>query len=269
MKTTVFEYSSYKRFLNDLIDSYPNGGRGQRKALAETIGCQVAYVTHVLSGDNHFSMEQIEGCARHFSLAKTEVEFLFMLLQQNRAGTPELRKFFDVLIHERREKHSLLKERLNIKKTLSREDQATYYSSWQYAAVHMALTIPEYRTVEGLSERLNIAPPRLLEILEFLMSLNLACKEQHQYKTRDPFLHLEKNSPLISKHHSNLRVRALNSLDNQVETDLHYSLIFSVAEKDKPKIREKLTKALEDCANIIRPSKEEDLSVLCLDLFTL
>jgi uncharacterized protein (TIGR02147 family) len=269
MKTTVFEYSNYKSYLNDLIASHPNGGRGQRKALAEGIGCQVAYVTHVLSGDNHFSMEQIEACGRHFSLSKIEIEFLFLILQHNRAGTVELRKFFDGLIHERREKHSLLKERLNIKDTLSREDQSIYYSSWQYAAVHMALTVPEFRTIENISQRLLIPTKRVLEILEFLVGLNLVFKEQHQYKTTNPFLHLEKDSPLISKHHSNMRVRAMHSLDNQQETDLHYSLIFSVAEKDKAKVREHLTKALESCADIIRPSKEEDLSVLCLDLFTL
>lgn len=269
MKTSVFEYSNYKRYLNDLIEACPNGGRGQRKALAEHIGCQVAYVTHVLSGDNHFSMEQIEACGRYFSLAKKEMEFLFLLLQHNRAGTVDLKKFFSGLIHEQREKHSLLKDRLNIKNTLSREDQAVYYSSWQYAAVHMALTVPEYRSIESLSARFNITAARVLEVLEFLTKLNLAYKEQNQYKTKDPFLHLEKDSPLISKHHSNLRVRAINSLDTPHEKDLHYSLIFSVAEKDKPKLRERLTKCIEECADIIRPSTEEDLAALCIDMFTL
>ncbi|MNL63272.1 hypothetical protein D3C87_1873970 [compost metagenome] len=101
------------------------------------------------------------------------------------------------------------------------------------------------------------------------MRLNLAYKEHQQYKTKQPFLHLEKDSPLISKHHSNIRVRSMQSLDYAHDKDLHYSLIFSVAEKDKAKLREKLTQALEECADIILPSKEEDLAVLSLDLFTL
>lgn len=269
MKKSIFEYTSYKKFFNDLIESYPNGGRGQRKALAESINCQVAYITHVLSGDNQFSLEQAEAAARYFTLNKEETEFLMLLVQQNRAGTTELRQLFERLMREHREKHNLLKERLKIKETLSREDQATYYSSWQYSAVHIALTVPPLRTVESISQRLQLSQSRTAEILEFLTSRGLAQKNLSQYQTKTPFLHLELDSPLMSKHHSNWRIRTLQSLDVLAHDDLHYSLVFSVAESDMAKLRERLTKALEDCADIIRPSKEEDVACLSLDLFKL
>ena len=269
MKKSIYDYNSYKKFFNDLIETYPNGGRGQRKALAEGINCQVAYITHVLSGDNQFSLEQAEAAARYFSLTKEETEYLILIVQHNRAGTTELRQLFERLLREQREKHNLLKERLKIKETLSREDQVSYYSSWQYSAVHMALTVPKFRTVEKIAERLQLSPQRVLEILEFLTSRGLATKTLNQYQTKSPFLHLEKNSPLISQHHNNWRIRTLQSLDEQKHDDLHYSLAFSVAEEDLPKLRERLTKALEECAEIIRPSKEEDVACLCLDLFKL
>ena len=216
MKKSIYAYSGYKSFLIDLMETFPNGGRGQRKALADAINCQVAYITHVLSGDSHFSLEQIEAAARHFSLSKEETEFLLLILQQNRAGTAELRQFFDRLIREHRTQNNLLKERLKIKETLTREDQATYYSSWQYAAIHIALTVPKLRTVEKLTERFQIPSSRVLEILNFLCSKGLATKSLNTYNTTNPFLHLENDSPLISKHHSNWRMKTIQNLDNRI-----------------------------------------------------
>lgn len=268
MKKSIFEYHNYKKFIIDLIDNSPSEGRGRRKALAESIRCQVAHITHVLSGENHFSMEQAESAARYFALTKDETEYFLLLVQHNRAGTVELRKFMDGLLQELREKNSLLKGRLKIKDTLSREDQAIYYSSWYYAAVHMALTVPTFRSSEKIAEKLGLTAARVQEILEFLLQKGLAHKIANQYRTEKPFLHLEKNSPLISKHHANFRVRALQALDHERNHDLHYSLVFSVEKKDLPKVRECLVKALEGCAEIIRPSREEELACLCIDLFS-
>lgn len=267
MKNTIFEYSNYKSFVNALILSYPKEGRGQRKALAEHVGCQVAYITHVLSGDNHFSLEQAEAVARYFALTRDEAEYFLLLVQQNRAGTQPLRKFLDHNIKEKRSKHLLLKNRLKIKETLDHEAQSVYYSSWQFAAVHMALTIPSLRTPKAIADRLSLSEARALEILEFLCLKGLAVKEFNQYKTEVPLLHLEVESPLLAKHHSNWRLRALAALDDPTKDDLHYSLVFSVAQKDLPKIRETITQALEACASVIKPSKEEELVSLCVDLF--
>ncbi|MGZ3769647.1 MAG: TIGR02147 family protein [Bdellovibrio sp.] len=269
MRKTIFEYYHYKKFIIDLIENSPYEGRGQRKALAESINCQVAHITHVLSGENHFSMEQAESAARFFSLTKDETQYFLLLVQHNRAGTVELRKFTDELLQELRDKNTLLKSRLKIKDTLSREDQTIYYSSWHYAAIHMALTIPELRTPERIAEKLNISAVRTLKVLEFLIQKGLATKTANQYKTEKPFLHLEKNSPLISKHHTNFRLRALQALDEERKNDLHYSLVFSINRADLPKVRESLVKSLEECASIIRPSREEELACLCIDLFSI
>ena len=267
MKSSLFEYTHYKAFLNALIAAKPNGGRGQRKLLAEAIGCQVAYITHVLSGENHFSLEQAEASARYFSLSREETEFFLLLVQQNRAGTVSLRKLFDSQLEERRQKNQLLKTRLKITESLSREDQAIYYGSWHFAAIHVLLTIPEFRSVEEISARLKLKPKRVLEVLEFLAAQGLVKKELGHYKTIAPFLHLESDSPLIPRHHTNWRLRSIDSFDEVAPEELHYSLAFTIARSDIPKVREVLTQALESCAKIIRPSKEEELVSLCVDLF--
>lgn len=267
MKSNLYDYASYKKFLSDLIRTYPAEGRGQRKSLAEFIGCQVAYVTHVLSGDRDFSLEQAESAARYFALSRAETDYFMTLVQENRASTVELRKYFERQLREIRERNDRLDKKLNFKDVLPNEAKLIYYSSWLYSAIHMALTIPSLRTVPALSEKFSISAKQTLEILEFLCKYGLAFKENNSYKNKSSLLHLEKESPLVARHHSNWRLRALNALDEIQENNFHYSLAFSVSKKDALRIREHMMKSFMEITEIIKPSKEEELMGLCLDLF--
>ena len=58
----------------------------------------------------------------------------------------------------------------------------------------------------------------------------------------------------------------MHDLQKVKPLDLHYSLCFSASQKDLPILREKILEAIEDCLKVIRPSKEEKLGLLCLDL---
>jgi uncharacterized protein (TIGR02147 family) len=266
---SVYEYTDYKRFLNEFIASQPNKGRGLRKNLAEAIRCQVAYVSHVLSGNYHFSIEQAEAASRFFDLSSDDAEYFVLLVSENRAGTHELKEFFKKLLKQRNEKNSLLKNRVKIKETLGREDQTTYYSHGHYAAIHMALTIPKLRTRSALEKQFKLSAKRVQEVLEFLTSRGLAKKDGTQYLPSGIALHLESDSPLIPRHHSNWRMAAMQSFEDPHQQDLHYSGVVTCSEKDIPRVREKLTKCLAECIQIIQSSPEEQVAALCFDWWRL
>ena len=269
MKSSIYEYRDYKKHLTDLIETDPNGGRGKRKALAEAIGCQVSHITNVLSGGGHFSQEQAEAAARFFGLNKGEIEFLLILVQYNRAGTSTLRKFYEGLLDEKTEKYSALKNRLKMPDSLKLEQETRYYSSWQYGAVHVLLSIKEFQTRDAISTKLNLSLSKTDEILSFLTDAGLCKKEGQKYLLLRPLLHLDKSSPLISKHHINWRLRGLLALDANTENQLHYSSVFTVSTKDFDRVREVLSNALTAAFKIITPSAEEEGAVICLDLFKL
>lgn len=268
-KFDLFAQTDYKAYLVALIATYPNEGRGVRKLLAEAIRCQVAYVSHVLAGDYHFSIEQAEAAGRFFGLSKQESEFFVLLVSQNRSGTSELKAFFDKMLDERRQQNSLLKSRVKIKETLDEITQSTYYSQWYYAAIHMMLTIPELRTRDAIADKLRLPPRKVQDVLEFLADAGIARKEGLHYLPGGTVLHLEKNSPVTARHHTNWRLAAAQSLQDEKSNDLHYSGVVTVSEKDLPKVRERIARCLEDCMDIIKPSKEEKLVGLCLDWFEL
>lgn len=264
---TIFEYSDYKTFIRDLGEARP---RGFRKALAEAIPCQTAYVSQVLNGPAHFNWEQAEAAARYLELSKAELRYFLLLVEHNRAGTPSLKRVLDEQLQEMREHHLLLRERIGIAATLSAENQTRYYSSWHYAAVHMGVTIPTLRSRAAISKALRITPDALAPILDFLSSVGLITKQAEKYYPGTTLIHLGKDSPAIYQHHTNWRIQALVMMHADVtQRNVHYSTVVTMSAKDAQKIRELFTQAISNASVIIKASPEEQVFGINLDLFRL
>lgn len=263
----IFEYDGYKNYITDYIKSRPKNGYGLKQAFANAAGCQVAYISHVLNGDNHLSNEQAEAIGRFMGLNEEELEFLLLLVNKERAGTTSLKKLYSKIMAEKCEAYSNLKNRMKIKEALTVEDQAIYYSKWYYSAIHMLVTIPEYRTPEKICAYLNLPLKNVRQVLEFLTARSVLALVKNEYVVKGSFLHLEKSSPLLNNHHQNWRNRAINSLANEKEFDLHFSSCFTLSEKDIKKIRTMISTYIEEISDVVKPSKEERLCALNIDYF--
>lgn len=266
---SIFEYRDYKKFLLDWIARAPHAGRGLRKQIADAIGCQTPFITHVLGGDYHLSAEQADACGRWLELGEKEIEYFVLLVLRDRAGTLSLRKMLDRQIIERREGQSLLKKRVKIQQSLSEIDQVTYYSSWHYAAIHLAVLDASLRTVEALQSKFQIPVARLLGILEFLCAKGLLKKEKNCYRTTENFLYLDPHSPLIQHHHTNWRLKAIDAVTVRNPNEIHYSGVLSLSHEDYEWVRGKLSTLLEETADRLKNSADEKLAVLNFDLFGL
>lgn len=94
-------------------------------------------------------------------------------------------------------------------------------------------------------------------------------KKDGLYKIGLTKIHLPKDSPQIQRHHTNWRMQAIRSIDINNPQDLHYSTVVAMASRDRPKIREILIKAIEECRNVIKDSGEEGVQSICIDFFSL
>lgn len=269
MKNSIFEYSNYKKYLVDLIDSYASGSRGLRKSLAEATGCQVSHITNVLSGEAHLSPEQAEGAARFFGLNLEETEFLLLTIQQNRAGTKSLQDFFKNILNDRRTKNLNFRRQIEMNDELKSQQENIYYSHWYYSAIHILLMIPEFQTREALVQKLNISIERVDSILTFLSEAGLVRKEGSRWTVTRPTIHLEKNSPLVTRHHSNWRLKTMTDLDEKNDKHFHYSSVVSLSHEDYTAIREILVNSLAKSIKVIKGSEDEMAAVICMDLYQL
>lgn len=267
---SIYEFRDYKAYLRFLESHRPQGSRGFRAELSRTVGCQTAYTSQVLNGSANFSLEQAQVLNEWLAHDKNESRYFLFAIDYARAGTALLRANYLELMEELIQKQLNLKERFKVKEMLSSEDQAVYYGHWAYAAMHMAVTVPQLQTPEAISDFFRFPQARVNKVLKFLVSVGLVVNAKpNHYTIGTARLHLGVDSPLLPKHHVNWRLEAMKSLDREAESDLHYTSIVSLSQEDVLAIKALLVKEIDAYNAIVKPSVEETLCCLTLDFFEL
>ncbi len=264
---SIYDYEDYKKFIVDWIEQGPSKGRGQRIHLAKALSCQTPFITHVLSGDYHFSPEQGAACAKWMGLNDIDSEYLLLLILKQRSATRESTAVFQRQIEKRKNEENLLKKRLKIKEGLTAEDQMQYYSHWYYAAVHMSLMNPKLQTVEALEKYFQLPRPKILSIVDFLIQTQLIELKDQRLKVKSPMIHLEKTSPLLAMHHANWRLRTIEAVKDKDTSSLHYTGVVSLSHEDYEWIKSQISLLLEKSIDKLKDSPDEKLALLSFDWF--
>lgn len=268
MQSGIYTAKAYKAYCLEWLHSQPEEGRGQRSVIAKAMGCQTAYVSQVLNGNAHLSAEQAHALSKHMGHNEEEMKFFLLLVQKDRAGTKDLKDYYERELELIRKNQLILKTRWKVGEEISREDQATYYSSWHYAAIHMLVTVPGFHSKSAIAKRLQLSLESTANALQFLVRTGLVAEEASgKFTGGKSRMHLGNQTADIIKHHTNWRLRALTSLDREALDELHYSSAVSIAIEDAKVIKELFVKAIENAKQKIRDSKEEEIYSLCLDFF--
>ena len=259
---SVYNYKDYREFI-DLTLSAP----GAKSKIAKKIGCQPAFISRVLKGDAQFSLEQGVMVCNHLGLYGLDKEYFLLILQLDRAGTQELKAYFEEKIQKLLTESSKIKNRIHVTKDISVEEQMKYYSLWAYSAIHILTSIKDFQKIDSISLRLKIDKALVLKYLDFLISCGLVEKNKDRYICTAKKIHANNESPLVNQHHFNMRIKAIDSIGEKKPSDLHFSGIYSLAKDDKMKIREILLESIQKSDKLISDSLEETLVGLCVDFF--
>jgi len=265
---TVFEFSNYKDYLNRRLNE--NGARsGRRAQFAKALQCQSSFVSQVLHADLHLSLEQACRANDFLEHDAPHAHFFILLLQKERAGTAELRRYFLSQIEEILNNRKKIKSRVVITDELSDEQRARYYSHWDYSALHMALAVPTLRTPQALSRAFQMPLSRVETVLQFLVQAGMAQVVRGEWRIGAVQLHLGADSSFVNQHHSNWRLEALKRMDSTHAQHLHYSVVYTLSRDDYQRLRENLLKVIQANLEVIKPSPEEIVVCQTLDLLPL
>ncbi len=264
MKNSVFDSANYKLYLAARI---LDEGRGAKSRLAGALHCHVAYISQILNDSAHLSLEQAHAANAYLGHSAQEADYFLLLVLRDRAGTADLAQYFQKKITAAAQEQNRLRNSLQYKKTLNRSEQSTYYSAWYYAAIHILLTIPEFRTRERLARHLGLSGEQVSRALKFLEDAGLAVRSGSGYRASEVSLHVGDDSPMMRLQHEHWRLRSVHSLDRTENTDLRYTSVVSLSEKDVPRVRKILVEAIRQIREVVRPSSEETAYCYLLDLF--
>jgi uncharacterized protein (TIGR02147 family) len=264
---TIYEYSDYRAYLIDAL----GGARkrtGQRSQLAQHLGCQTSFISRVLSGDAQLSLEQAFLANSFFDHNDQESDFFLLLLQRDRAGSSQLKLYFQTKIENILNARQKLANRMQGAQELSDATRNKYYSAWHFLAIHMAVANPELQTVDRLSQHFHQLPNSIIrDTVDFLVANDLVRWEGGQLQIGPSHVHLRDDAEQIVQHHTNWRLEALRSLNRRNPSDLHYSVVYNLSREALANLREASLNLIQKNLKIVAPSPEETLATFTLDLF--
>lgn len=267
MGHSVFEFIDYKTYLKDCLPTHGDK-RGIRSRLARAIRCKPAFVTQVLNGQVHLSLEHAIDVDRFLSHTSQETQYFMLLVYKDRAGSKALETFYSEQLELIRRERSRVANQVRAN-TVDKDETDRYYATWIYSAIHTLLMVPGISKEAQVSERLGLSLDAVVEAVEFLTRIGLVQRTAGKLVATNRRVHLDDRSLMIHKHHANWRIRSLHALDSHNPLNLRYSGPVALSKKNAQKVRELLLGVIRNLEPILSESDEEEIYGIALDFFLL
>jgi hypothetical protein len=269
MLLKIFEHKSFFQILQNAVAS--KSERGYRMKLADAAGCQAAYLSQVLRAKANLTTEQVYRLCAFWKLDEPETEYALLVHQIDRTSCAELARFYQKKAYQLREEHGTLAKRIGADATvtLTEQDRCRYYSSWQYAAIHMLTSIPHFQSTTSISHRLGLPLDRVETVVNDLCKMHLIERSGKSLKIRQLQIHIDENHPLNLTNHINWRNHCAAQIQNEDSGALHYTAVHTLSSADASKIRDILLAAIRASREVVAPSPEEDALVVLVDCYRL
>jgi uncharacterized protein (TIGR02147 family) len=261
----VFDFDSYKKFVNARIGSMPKKGRGQFRKISLALRMHSTLVSQVFRGDKQLTLEQACALADFFGMTDLETEFFVTLVEKEKAGSVALKQVFSRRLTSLRAQSTQISSRLPKAKALKEEDKATFYSQWYYSAVRLLTSIPQFQTRDAIALHLGLSPKIVGKVLEFLLAVGLCEEKRGRLHIGPSRTHTPADSPLAHRHHVNWRMKTMERFSALGAEELVFTSPMTLAEKDVPEIREEISALIEKVSRRIEPSPSEVMACLNID----
>lgn len=265
---TLRECDSYKEYLRQRLGR-GEGRLGSKASFAKALRCHPAYISQVLNGKSHLSLEQGQQANEFFHHSDHDSHFFLLLIQRERAATPELQAYFSRQLEGVARERRTLSKRIRTDAVVPEAQRATYVSNWLYSALHVAVMHPGLRTVPALSAYLGQTEATVRRVLQFLVKAGLVEEEGGTFSSGPAIMHYGNDKTVTQQFHANWRLRSIQNAQLERKEDMHYSSVICLGKKDAQKAKEILIQAIEEIRKLVKDSPEEELVHYSADFFSL
>lgn len=267
MSTDLYAHSDYKAFVATHLEQLPKRGHGEMRRMAASLRVHPVVLSQVFRGQRDLTPEQACELAHHLKLTEPERDYFLLMVQKARAGTARLRQTIEAQMTALRKRAGNLKAVMpNEVERLTEEQEREFYSSWQYSAVRLHFELAPDASAEEIARRFSLPVARVREVVAFLLTSGLCVKAKSGIQLGPKSTHLSADSPLITRHRLNWRLKALERQpDASDEADVSYSGLMALSESAAKDVRRKVTKLIQEAARTALPSKAERLMLLNVD----
>ena len=263
---SLFAMTDYRAFIREKINE--NGKvRGYQARLSEAAGVHGSYISRVINSHVHLTSDQGANLAEFWRLDSEETDYFLDLVLLERSTSSALKTRIQQRLAKVRRSRENLARRFSSSHAISSENRGVYYSAWYFSAVHILLTIPEFRTVSKIAARLLLSPDLVQQVLETLEKMGLTERSNTQWRTLQTDVHIAEQKMWARIHHSHWRQKSALKIQEMDPAAVHYSGVHTLSKADALKLKNEVIQFLERSRKIITPSPEEKLVFLGCDFF--
>jgi uncharacterized protein (TIGR02147 family) len=262
----LFETIDYRNYLRHKVKA-GGAGWGLVTKMAQAAGCQRSHLSRVINAHSNLTSDQAYGLTQCWNFDASRTEYFLKLTELARAGTKAYRERLESELRALRKKHERLSDRLGVEPAKLGEKEAAYYGAWYFSAIHIIVSIPEFRTSAAIARRLELPREVVDTCLKQLKDMELIRERAGKWEFTLSSIHLPPESPYLQMHHSNWRQRALIAARHPNRDGVHYSVVQSVSHRDYIRIKEHFLGAIDQYKMFAEPSEPESLIGLNIDFF--
>ena len=131
----------------------------------------------------------------------------------------------------------------------------------------MAVALPELNDAEAIAERLSMPRNQVQKVLEFLIKEGLVKQDSGTLEVGARRTHLGAESTLVSRHHQNWRMLAIQKMPATSSENLFYTGPMSLSNEVAQMVRNELPAIIERINKWVLPSPSETIRCLNIDWF--
>ncbi|MCM2279630.1 MAG: DUF4423 domain-containing protein, partial [Oligoflexia bacterium] len=235
------------------------------RKIAHALRIHTTTVSQIFQGTKDLTLEQAQAATEYFGLSKLEARYFMTLVQLERAGSANLKTYFTEEAAAIRVQSQEVKNRVLAGKKLSDSDRAIFYSHWYYSAISLLTEIEAYRSPEAIAQITGLRLKRVREALAFLTSVGICIEKSGRYFPGETRTHIEKESPLASRHHANWRLRAIQAHENLGKEEIAFTAPLTLSRAHAKEAQALILQLIESISRIVAPSPSEELYCLNID----
>lgn len=265
IQVRLYNYDNYKDFVNDWIRNQANAGRGRYLEISKFLNIHTTLTSQIFKGDRDLNHDQGFQLCSFLGFNQLETEYFLLLISLNKAANFKLVEFYKNKIEALQIELSGMKNRIKKNVSLGQEQKALFYSNWFYSAIRLSTSLDHINSKEDISTYLKIPLKTVSPIVDFLLSVSLLNEENDMLTVGPTVTHLGPDSPLISNHHGNWRIKAMERHSDLKPEEFCFSAPLTINQKDAAKVKEILKESIEKISEIVQDSDDID-SLFCVNL---
>ncbi|MGZ6468718.1 MAG: DUF4423 domain-containing protein [Bdellovibrionota bacterium] len=262
-KRSIFEFSTYK----EAMAAFLLAQRGQLSRAAEALSCQPSFLSRVMNSEIHLTPDHAFLLSEFWRLGAEEKEYFQAMVEHERAANAQFRASLKARLTAMKRAQENLQQRTSKEGFPVSQQEALYFSSWHWSALHFLVSVPKFQNVKALASRLGLSEELVLTYLRRLESFGFVTESRGTWRYASGQFHVPKDSPFVVMHHQNWRTRAVVDAQNPASEGIHYTTVLTLSLADVERLKALLLNFISESESIARPSDPQESVVLNCDLF--